>query len=92
MTAAGSNPASRALMSTNFSAPKSEPNPASVTTISAKSRAVSVAKIELQPCAIFAMVHHELMQVSLQLIVLSLVLLHLLKSLQVHLPLLNLQL
>ncbi|SCU54347.1 Uncharacterised protein [Staphylococcus aureus] len=41
-------------MSMNFSAPKSEPNPASVTTISAKSRAVSVAKIELQPCAIFA--------------------------------------
>ncbi|MGU3126394.1 hypothetical protein ACVXZZ_00360 [Staphylococcus aureus] len=53
-TAAGSNPASRALISTNFSAPKSEPNPASVTTISAKSRAVSVAKIQLQPCAIFA--------------------------------------
>ncbi|COS80900.1 Uncharacterised protein [Streptococcus pneumoniae] len=38
----------------NFSAPKSEPNPASVTTISANSRAVSVAKIELHPCAILA--------------------------------------
>jgi len=33
----------------NFSAPKSEPNPASVTTISDKFLAVSVANIELQP-------------------------------------------
>ena len=50
-TAEGSKPASLALMSMNFSAPRSEPNPASVTTMSARSRAVSVAKIELQPCA-----------------------------------------
>lgn len=41
-------------MSMNFSAPRSEPNPASVTTMSARSRAVSVAKIELQPCAMLA--------------------------------------
>ena len=38
----------------NFSAPKSEPNPASVTTISDKFLAVSVANIELQPWAILA--------------------------------------
>ena len=48
-TADGSKPASRALMFINFSAPKSEPNPASVTTISDKFLAVSVANIELQP-------------------------------------------
>ena len=53
-TALGLKPALRALMFMNFSAPKSEPNPASVITISANLRAVCVAIIELQPCAILA--------------------------------------
>ncbi len=53
-TALGLKPALRALMFMNFSAPKSEPKPASVTTISASLRAVCVAIMELQPWAILA--------------------------------------
>ena len=41
-------------MSINFSIPKSEPNPASVTTYSPSFIAASVAITELQPCAILA--------------------------------------
>ena len=44
----------RHLMSMNFSAPRSAPNPASVTTKSASFRAVRVAVTLLQPCAMFA--------------------------------------
>ena len=53
-TASGSNPALRHLMSMNFSPPRSEPNPASVTVYSASLRAVRVAVTELQPWAILA--------------------------------------
>ena len=53
-TASGFNPAFRHLMSKNFSAPKSAPNPASVTTISASFKAVLVALTLLQPWAILA--------------------------------------
>ena len=42
------------LISKNFSAPKSAPNPASVTTKSDSFKAVWVATNELHPCAIFA--------------------------------------
>ena len=41
-------------MSKNFSAPRSAPNPASVTTISESFNASFVARTELQPCAILA--------------------------------------
>ena len=41
----------RHLMSKNFSAPRSEPNPASVTTMSASASAERVARMLLQPCA-----------------------------------------
>ena len=47
--ASGLKPPMRALISMNFSPPKSEPNPHSVTTISASCLAVFVAIIELQP-------------------------------------------
>ena len=49
--ASGFSPPARHLMSKNFSAPRSEPNPASVTTTSASASAERVARIELQPCA-----------------------------------------
>ena len=41
-------------MSKNFSAPKSAPNPASVTTYSDKDNPIFVAKIVFVPCAILA--------------------------------------
>ena len=47
-------PPVRAAMSKNFSAPRSEPNPASVTTISESFRAIRVATRELVPWAMFA--------------------------------------
>ena len=50
----GEIPALRHLILKNFSAPRSAPNPASVTTKSAILRAVLVAMTELQPWAIFA--------------------------------------
>ena len=53
-TALGAQSAYRALMSMNFSAPRSVPKPASVTTMSASDRAVLVAMAELQPWAILA--------------------------------------
>ena len=46
--------ASRALMSQNFSAPRSAPKPASVTANSPKCCAKRVANTELQPCAMLA--------------------------------------
>ena len=49
--ASGLSPPARHLMSKNFSAPKSEPKPASVTTISASARPARVATRLLQPCA-----------------------------------------
>ena len=55
MTAAsGLSPALRHLMSTNFSAPRSAPKPASVTTNSPSFSAVRVAMTELQPWAMLA--------------------------------------
>ncbi len=48
---AGRSPAVRHLMSKNFSAPRSAPKPASVTTTSARLSAVVVAITELQPWA-----------------------------------------
>jgi len=42
------------FISKNFSAPRSAPKPASVTTYSDNFKAVLVAIIELQPCAILA--------------------------------------
>ena len=53
-TASGCMPALRHLMSMNFSAPKSAPKPASVTTISANFKAVLVAMTVLQPWAMLA--------------------------------------
>ena len=50
----GRRPDLRHLMSTNFSAPRSAPNPASVTTMSASRSPARVAMTELQPCAMFA--------------------------------------
>lgn len=90
-TADGSKPASRALISMNFSAPKSDPKPASVTTISAKSLAVSVAKIELQPCAMLANGPPCTNAGVPQLFVPSSVSSHLLKSSLTHLQLLGQQ-
>ena len=52
--ASGRRPVKRHLRSMNFSAPRSAPKPASVTTQSAWARAVFVAVTELQPCAMFA--------------------------------------
>ena len=52
--AAGASPALRHLMSRNFSAPRSAPKPASVTTTSASFRPRRVAITELQPWAILA--------------------------------------
>ena len=55
MTAqAGRRPARRHLMSKNFSAPRSAPKPASVTTMSASFSAARVATTELQPWAMLA--------------------------------------
>ena len=54
ITQLGTNPAFLHLMLKNFSAPRSAPNPASVTTKSPNFKAVFVAITELQPCAIFA--------------------------------------
>ena len=53
-TASGWMPALRHLISINFSAPRSAPKPASVTTISQSFNAVFVARTLLQPWAIFA--------------------------------------
>ena len=53
-TALGFKPALTHLMSKNFSAPKSNPKPASVTTKSDKDKPILVAMMELVPCAIFA--------------------------------------
>ena len=50
-TAWGQMDAARHLMSRNFSAPRSKPNPASVNTTSARRRARSVATMLLQPWA-----------------------------------------
>ena len=50
----GRRPDLRHLMSTNFSAPRSAPNPASVTTMSASRRPARVAITELQPWAMLA--------------------------------------
>jgi len=52
--AEGFSPALRHLMSKNFSAPRSAPKPASVTTYSPSFSAVFVAITELQPWAILA--------------------------------------
>ena len=53
-TASGRSPDLRHLMSMNFSAPRSDPKPASVTTMSASLSAVRVAITELQPWAMLA--------------------------------------
>src|SRR3989441_1178981 len=53
IAASGTRPAMRHLMSKNFSAPKSAPNPASVRTTSHSARASLVATTELQPWAMF---------------------------------------
>ena len=53
-TASGLSPALRHLMSRNFSAPRSAPKPASVTTTSASFRAVFVALTLLHPWAMLA--------------------------------------
>ena len=50
----GFSPAERHLMSMNFSAPRSAPKPASVTTTSANFKPSRVAITELQPCAMLA--------------------------------------
>ena len=50
----GLSPPNLHLISLNFSAPKSAPNPASVTTYSHSPSPVFVARSELQPWAIFA--------------------------------------
>ena len=52
--AAGWRPAWRHLMSKNFSAPRSAPKPASVTTMSPSRSAARVATTELQPWAMLA--------------------------------------
>ena len=52
--ASGRSPESRHLRSKNFSAPRSDPKPASVTTTSLSASAVRVASTELQPCAMLA--------------------------------------
>ena len=51
IAASGLSPAIRHLMSKNFSAPRSAPNPASVSTTSQRLRASLVATTELQPWA-----------------------------------------
>src|ERR1051325_11557477 len=51
IAASGVSPAIRHLMSKNFSAPRSAPNPASVSTTSHRVSASLVATTELQPCA-----------------------------------------
>src|SRR5206468_3421754 len=51
IAASGLSPANRHLMSKNFSAPRSAPNPPSVSTMSASARPSLVATSELQPCA-----------------------------------------
>src|SRR5882672_4726944 len=51
IAASGLSPANRHLMSRNFSAPRSAPKPASVSTMSASARPSLVATTELQPCA-----------------------------------------
>ncbi len=53
-TASGLSPVFLHFISKNFSAPRSAPNPASVTAISPSFKAVCVARTELQPWAIFA--------------------------------------
>ena len=53
-TAEGHRPVLRHLMSRNFSAPRSAPKPASVTTQSPSLSAVRVAMAELQPWAMLA--------------------------------------
>ena len=53
-TQSGVRPAFLHFISKNFSAPRSAPNPASVSAISAIPIAIFVALIELHPCAIFA--------------------------------------
>ncbi len=53
-TQSGLSPALRHLISKNFSAPRSAPNPASVTTMSASLSPAFVALTLLQPWAIFA--------------------------------------
>ena len=53
-TASGLKPDCRHLMSRNFSAPRSAPKPASVTTTSDSCRAARVAITELQPWAMLA--------------------------------------
>ena len=50
----GRSPVARHLMSMNFSAPRSAPKPASVTTQSPSLSAARVAITELQPWAMFA--------------------------------------
>ena len=52
--ALGRSPESRHLRSKNFSAPRSAPKPASVTTTSLSASAVRVASTELHPCAMLA--------------------------------------
>ena len=52
--ASGRKPEARHLMLKNFSAPMSEPKPASVTTISLVARARRSARIELLPWAMLA--------------------------------------
>ena len=53
-TAWGASPACRHLMFKNFSAPRSAPKPASVTTMSESANAAFVATTVLQPCAMLA--------------------------------------
>ena len=53
-TASGRRPVCRHLMSRNFCAPRSAPNPASVTTMSHSANAAFVATTELQPWAMLA--------------------------------------
>ena len=53
-TALGVRPPTRATMSRNFSKPRSDPNPPSVTMTSASLSAMRVATSELLPCAMFA--------------------------------------
>ena len=65
-TASGALERLGVLISKNFSAPRSAPNPASVTVYSPKWRAVSVAMTLLQPWAMLAKGPHESTQAFLR--------------------------
>src|SRR5699024_4780326 len=54
LIALNSNPSADHAIFTNFTAPRSVPKPDSVTTVSARSRAVLVAITEFAPCAMLA--------------------------------------